>query len=181
MEDILIIHPQDDSTQFLSKIYENLNNCTVINNPNIGNSQLIKYLKSFNKILILGHGCELGLLCNTDKNHRFNRLLINSKHVQFLRNKFIIGIWCYANEFFKKYGLSGFSTGMFVSDLDEANDYNLPLSIVDINESNNLLSLLLSECINDNKENIFNHLYNGFKLKNKNQIAQFNCEKFKYF
>ena len=48
------------------------------------------------------------------------------KHVQFLRDKACIGIWCYANKFAEKYRIHGLFSGMIISGLQEAIDLGVP-------------------------------------------------------
>lgn len=184
MKKYLFIHPKDETTDFLSAIYNVVREDikTVVRDCSISNSKLVKLIQSHENVIILGHGNEFGLLCSTSNHERFNRLLINSRHVEFLRKcKSVIGIWCDSDKFFEKYSINGFASGMFVSDLDEANDFALPLSITDIEESNKLLATLLSQSFYCDSKFIYNYLYDGFKKLSKNKIAQFNCQNFRLF
>lgn len=47
--------------------------------------------------------------------------IIDAENVHLLRDREVIGIWCYASEFAAKYHLRGFFTYMFVSNPTEAN------------------------------------------------------------
>lgn len=187
MKDFLFIHPQDETTAFLSIVYRNMlnDNNTLVSDNYISNSSLNKLLQSHRNIIILGHGCQDGLLCQTNKYDRFNRLMINSKHVQALRNaNMVIGIWCHSDKFFDKYRINGFASGMFVSDIDEANDYCLPLSSYDIEESNALLAKSLSEILplTYDSNAIYEYLKTQFiKISSSNRIAKFNCNNFQHF
>ena len=46
--------------------------------------------------------------------------MVNSSHVQFLRDKTCIGIWCKADQFAKDYKLHGLFSGMIISEMYEA-------------------------------------------------------------
>lgn len=81
----LIIHPSDPTTDFLKIIYE-YKDWTVIND-NISNSLLKEQIKNHDRIIMMGHGCELGLFGYK------NRLMISSKHIYLLREKKSICIW----------------------------------------------------------------------------------------
>lgn len=185
MEKILIIHPNDETTRFLTSIYKNSENknLTIINDVNISNSCLVKKIKEHDIIMILGHGCKDGLLSSNSKYQRFNRLMINSKHVYLLRQKTVIGIWCHANEFFEKYRIKGFATSMFVSELDEANDNCLPMSCVDIEENNQLLASCLFTSLKYYCEPKFIYYYLSlmFNKHKENKIMIFNQNGFKLY
>ncbi len=56
----LIIHPQDPSTTFLSSIYRNLDDITVITSG-ITKQNLQKYIAEADQILMMGHGSPNGL------------------------------------------------------------------------------------------------------------------------
>jgi hypothetical protein len=55
----LVIHPKDDSTYFLSTIYEG-KDWTIINDR--GKSLLKKLIKTHDRIIMMGHGCEKAYL-----------------------------------------------------------------------------------------------------------------------
>ena len=111
MEKTLVIHPQDPTTDFLSAIYAG-KGWTVITEP-ISNSKMRNVLTEYDRIVMLGHGTPYGLL-------GFGRFMIEPNHVQFLRGKEVVAIWCHADQFVEKYGLKGFYTGMFISEEAEA-------------------------------------------------------------
>lgn len=125
----LVIHPKDNSTDFLSVIYANKDWTVITENPS--NSKLRQQIKEHDRIIMLGHGTAYGLI-----GHK--RLIIHSNHVHLLRQKEVIAIWCHADQFVKKYGLKGFYTGMFISEFDEAYNesvYNVSVSEIDLSNS----------------------------------------------
>ena len=65
----LIIHPQDPSTTFLSPIYANLRNKTVIKSG-ITKSELRELIVSHDRVLMLGHGSPYGNLLIQGKNDK---------------------------------------------------------------------------------------------------------------
>ena len=99
----------------LDTCYKGIEGLTVLVNP--GHSMLKKVLKQnpSETVMFLGHGSQKGLF-NSD----MNGFIISSKDVYLLRDCTVIGIWCYASEFADKYGLHGFFTSMFISNLEEA-------------------------------------------------------------
>jgi len=107
----LVIHPFDITTGFLEDIY--INHDWTIIDTNVSHKIMKDSIKSHNRIIMLGHGSDLGLL-------GFGRYMIDSKLVYLLREKDCICIWCNANMFVEKYKLKGFYTGMIISEYEEA-------------------------------------------------------------
>ena len=155
----LFIHPTDPSTAFCSAIYQDYlqwDNVTLITGNHISRNVLVEALRTHDRIVFLGHGTELGLL---DMRYDW-RYLITSRDLQFFRDKECICFWCNANIFAEKYDLNAFATGMFVSQLSEARQYNLP-------EDQNRIF--------DPIEQIRDTIYRGYVSTN-NPIIQFNRE-----
>lgn len=102
-------------TAALDACYKDIEGLTVLVNPR--HSMLKKTLKQNpnETVMFLGHGTGQGLF-NSD----MNGFIISSEDVYLLRDRTVIGIWCYAAEFADKYGLHGFFTSMFISNLEEA-------------------------------------------------------------
>lgn len=133
----LVIHPNDLSTKYLSKIYE-ADDATVIK-TDIPNGALMSLIKSHDRIIMMGHGSEDGLF-----GHR--KMVIDSKFVYLLRQKECVAIWCNADVFFKKYELTGIYTGMIISELDEALSYSIyPVTGQMVKHSNYLFAELLEK------------------------------------
>ena len=112
----LIIHPKDESTDFLRPIYENLEHKTVIQ-ADTSDSELRRLIEQHEQIIMLGHGTSFGLLnvANIGKSY----FTINYSHVDLLRNKRCIFIWCNADQFVLQHQLKGLYTGMFISEESE--------------------------------------------------------------
>lgn len=138
----LVLHPKDLSTDFLSKIYID-KDWNIITNINISKKDLIINIKNNDRIIMLGHGTSEGLLAG-------ERLIIDSNLVYLLRNKECICIWCYAKNFFDKYKLKGFATGMIISEVLEADFCGIINAGIDsVNESNNLFSETIKKNIDE--------------------------------
>jgi hypothetical protein len=117
---MLVIHiiSTEDTTQF-SNIYQNLDARVLINPSSSEARHAIN--EETDTIILIGHGTEYGLL-----NQRLDGYFIDSGWVNILRNKTIIGIWCYAGNFADKYGLRGFFTSNFISNVGELIDNGFP-------------------------------------------------------
>lgn len=141
----LVIHPFDSTTEFLKEIYKDQPEWTILNSPYIRKKELVEAIKSHDRIIMLGHGTEFGLLAKITQNSF--RFIIDSTFVYLLREKDLVGIWCNANVFFDKYKLKGFYTGMIVSEYEEALMYSLDTYFSDIEQSNFLFAKSVKESI----------------------------------
>ena len=149
----LVIHPKDETTYFLSEIYKD-KDWTVIN-ENISKKVLKEQIKGHERIVMLGHGTERGLL-------GFNKFVIDSTWVYLLRDKNCVCIWCNADEFVKKYGLKGFYTGMIISEYEESIECCVHSDLYSISESNTKFALAIKNSIDDkNMLDRVNELYKG--------------------
>ncbi len=136
----LVIHPKDSTTNFLSVIYSD-KDWTVIN-TNTSKKILKEQIKTHDRIVMLGHGTEKGLI-------GFDRLVIDSTWVFLLREKICVCIWCNADVFLEKYGLKGFYTGMIISEYEEAIMCCVPTNSFWISESNTDFALAIKNSIDD--------------------------------
>lgn len=136
----LVIHPKDSTTDFLSEIYLD-RNWTVIN-TNVSTKILKEQIKLHDRIVMLGHGTENGLI-------GFNKFIINSTLVYLLRQKICVCIWCNADVFVKKYSLKGFYTGMIISEYEESLMYCMPTNQFFIDDSNTNFALAIKNSIDD--------------------------------
>lgn len=157
----LVIHPQDNTTKFLSVIYENKDWTVIDYNPS--KSSLKKSIKEHDRIVMLGHGTQEGLL-------GFNCYVINSDLVYLLREKLCVCIWCNADIFVQKYNLKGFYTGMFISEYEEALNYCISTNMFYLHESNNDFAVAVSESIDGDNflENVLD------KYEGNNAVVNFN-------
>ena len=132
----LVIHPADKSTDFLKKIYEDIENKTVLT-TNLDYETVAEELqKPYDLIILCGHGWQGGLY---DRINGFTA--VNSRHAQYLKNKNVIGIWCNADEYFRIFHVDGlFATGMFISEMKEALDCDILTTEKEIEESSTIFA-----------------------------------------
>lgn len=118
---MLVVHidSRPDTARF-PIMWEGLD-CKVLYNPRSKSLVEDEIKKEKDLVILCGHGSPRGLF-----NKEWNGFIIDERSVQFLRNKKVIGSWCYASEFADKYDLKGFFTSMFISNRDEAIDYGFP-------------------------------------------------------
>ena len=170
----LVIHPTDTSTDFLKLIYESTD-YTVINDT-VTKKKIKDEINCHDRIIIMGHGTELGLLrISTSRNHRYD-YFIDSRYVYLLRQKLCIFIWCNADEFVKKHKLKGFYTGMIISENEEANLFCINCEYSHIEASNILFAKAIKDSINSSDMlSTAKSIYNTKSSVNKaNPIIKFN-------
>lgn len=121
----LIIHPTDRTTVFLSIIYKGMKNFTLLNGFDengfpITQEDIKKLIPKFDRVIMMGHGSPFGLFsAGGFKGER--GYIIDRSFVDLLKgNPNNIYIWCNADMFVNEHKLSGFFSGMFISELGEA-------------------------------------------------------------
>lgn len=165
MDKILVIHPEDETTDCLSVVYEELD-CTLVRSGSqpINNKELVVLLESHDIVIMLGHGLGSGLIDTSPGNLNYNnpKYIINQTHVEVLKKKkYIVGIWCFANDFFERYELNGFYSGMIISEIQEARHFDVDCNQEEIDESNEIFSDAIKVSWNSkNPIKTFKTLYN---------------------
>ena len=142
-----IIHANDPTTKFLSCLYETRKDVSALINESSTNIDVQNAIRRDSVIMMLGHGNEYGLFSKPSRNGKYNRFLITDRHVQFLRGKTCIGIWCHANRFAEKYGLHGLFSGMIISEMQEAKDLNIQTTQEEISIEMEKFAIRLQDCI----------------------------------
>lgn len=161
----LVIHPKDESTDFLCKIYKD-HDWTVINST-VPKRVMKDAIKSHDRIIMMGHGCDRGLF-----NSNFDTV-IDSNYVYLLREKDCIAIWCNADVFFLKYGLKGLYTGMIISDYTEAQYESVTATYHEIDESNFLFGKAMRDGITNDGFDI-DLIQDVYSSDNLNRVMDFN-------
>ena len=142
-----VIHACDPTTRFLSVLYDTREDVTFHVTETSTNSDVIRAIRASDTIVMLGHGNEYGLFSKSSKNCKYERFMITDRHVQFLRDKTCIGIWCHANQFAERYGLHGLFSGMIISELQEAIELGIPATEEEIYKERERFALRLKNCI----------------------------------
>lgn len=174
----LVIHPKDPTTEFLSPIYANIEDKTVVTGG-ITKSELRVLIEIHDRILILGHGFQYGLV-NPGQFPGAGLFIIDDSMAPILREKSSgIFIWCHADQYVRRHGLSGLCSGMFISEPGEGQFYgfgNIDVGL--INQSNERFAAIMSRYIEEPVDLLFNRLiFDYSKLSKTNPIARFNLER----
>ena len=171
----LIIHPDDRSTDFLKPIYENITDATVVTGG-ISKSEVYQLIEQHDRIYMMGHGSPYGLFsCAKFKTLDYSGFIINNKNVELLRNKECIYIWCNADKFIKEHNLKGLYSGMFISEVSEAEYCGVPSSQEVVNESNNYFANELGKVSNLDLTEMYSHIKTNYGiLAESNDVANYN-------
>ena len=119
-----VIHPTDNTTEFLSTIYEGWEGAVCYRGEQSRKqmTSILYHLPQRETIMMLGHGTDKGLFRLEDGEYC---CYIGQAMAHSLRRHPVIGIWCHANLFAEAEGLHGFFTGMFISEKHEAEEYGV--------------------------------------------------------
>jgi hypothetical protein len=183
MKKILIIHPDDRSTDFLKPIYENLPNITVITGG-VSYMDIRELIQTHDQVMMMGHGSPYGLF-SMGKFPNSGGLIIDSMMIDVLSEKNNnVYIWCNANAFVDKYKLNGIYSGMFISEVTEAEYCGLPnTEQTVIDESNNTFAEILGKQLltEASLEQVYDNTNQAYrKLAQTNKIAKYNQNRFYY-
>jgi hypothetical protein len=144
----LVIHPWDMSTMFLKPIYKHLPNLSVITGG-INKDTLSNLIRIHDQVLFMGHGDGYGLL--SMRSFLGSERIVDREVVDALRDKErVLYLWCHADQFVRRHDLSGAFSGMFISEMEEADYFGIKASKHDLNESNTTFATLLGESLKSN-------------------------------
>ena len=126
---MLVIHPRDKTTAMLSVLYEGQDAHRLDqDSSNKRIREALNRVPACERILLLGHGSDKGLLSREADGRDFDRLIVNHSHAFYLRRHpgNIVAIWCHADLFGRAEGLHGLFSGMIITELSEALLYEVP-------------------------------------------------------
>jgi hypothetical protein len=171
----LIIHPADRSTTFLDVVYKNIEDKTVVTGG-ITTVELNELIESHDRVMMMGHGCPTGLF-SVGMFPDAKGLIINQNTVPLLEKKDnSVFIWCNADKFVEYHGLRGFYSGMFISEVGEAEYcrvFGTDQEIVD--ESNYGFVNIIAKYINEDKNVIHEMVKQEYGLiAESNPVAYYN-------
>ena len=171
----LIIHPQDSSTSFLDIVYENVQDKTLITGG-VSKSEVIKLIMEHDRVMMMGHGSPGGLFA-VGQFSNSGAYIIDQSMVPYLRDKTDnVFIWCNADKFVDVFKLKGFYSGMFISEVGEANYCGLPgMSQEVVDESNYGFVNIIAKYINEDKELIHENVKKEYgMIAENNPVALYN-------
>ena len=164
----------DRSTDFLKAIYKDLPNITVVT-EDMPAKELNALILEHDRVIMLGHGSPSGLF------GRARGYVISEDNVQALRGKDNVYIWCHASMFVDDNKLSGFCTGMFISEVSEARYCGVTTkdnAQFEINKSNRAFASLVRSQIDKPVEMIHECCWNNYtpeKMDNSGVVYYNHC------
>lgn len=175
-EEVLVIHPDDRSTDFLTPIYENIPNKKVLRGG-YTYDEVQKMIEEHDRIIMLGHGSPYGLF-SMGQFMTFGGYIINHNMVSVLENKpECVFVWCNADMFMNQNPtLKGFYSGMFISEVSEANYMGLyGMDQETVNQSNNGFSEILGKFSNEPTSEIYTKVREEYGvIASENPVAMYN-------
>lgn len=128
---MLVIHPKDRTTAVLAPLYAECPDARMLDCTLSGAeiSRTIRHTPRAERIMLLGHGCDKGLLWREDDTKpEFDRTLVGHPQAAQLRHHGgnIVAVFCHADQYARAEGLHGLFTGMIISELHEAYFYDIP-------------------------------------------------------
>lgn len=178
MNKTLVIHPEDDTTNFLCPIYRGMRGKTVVR-KNTNRRELLELVDGHERVIMLGHGSPEGLFAvNAFPDRRKGEFVVDKEFVRSLKKKDNIYIWCHADQFVQRHKLTGFYSGMFISELLEAFYYELDVPQKTIDHSNKTFSKLLAKHVREHSSVIHRIVKSSYgMLRDVNPVIAFNCER----
>ena len=170
----LVIHPNDRSTDFLTPIYSNITDATIIRGG-MTKDEVDEQIKQHDRIMMMGHGAPNGLFSVGQFPQTYG-LIINVDTVPLLQNKECIFIWCNADRFVERYNLKGLYSGMFISETMEAAYCGLPGTSQDIvNESNEFFAKEFGQVSGQSLVEAYEYIKDSYGvLAENNPVAKYN-------
>jgi len=177
----LIIHPKDESTDFLSIIYRGMKDITVITGDGVTQSELRTIIPDYDRVMIMGHGSPDGLLtAGGFIGHRGH--IIDESFVKVLSNNpNNIYIWCNADIFVNRFKLQGFHSGIFISEVSEAKGYGITTTQHQVDTSNEIFSELVKNYRTRPSSEIYRNVKRLYgEVGKHNEVADYNSNRLYY-
>ena len=178
----LIIHPKDRSTWFLDITYKKLPDVTLVTGD-LTKSQVLNLISTHDRVMMMGHGSPGGLFCVGQFRHTQGFIIDDSAAELLKGKKDSVFFWCHADQFVRKHGLSGFSTGMFISEVGEADWCRVLADQRMVDESNFLFMEEAALAMAASSKDLHKQVTTGkyADLAKKNPAAAYNHERLYFF
>lgn len=132
------------------------------------------------QIMMMGHGTPLGLISNRQFNGIYGHIIDNSFAEQLATKKDSVFIWCDANKYVDRHLLSGFYTGMFISEMAEAYYCGVrDATPAHVKESNEGFAKLMSDAMQAGEYAEVRSKYADMAVWNP--VARYNYERLYYW
>lgn len=150
---MLVIHPKDKTTAMLSALYDGLEAQIVDDCRSTKEiAHLLHHVSTTERIMLLGHGCDKGLFFRADDSRdEFDKIIVGHSHAFHLRRHGgnIVAVWCNADRFARAEGLHGLFSGMIISEMSEAELYQVETTQEELDRENIKLSRRLRTLLDE--------------------------------
>jgi hypothetical protein len=175
----LVIHPADRTTTFLEPVYEAILQKVVIKGD-VSRDELSYLIRSHDRIMMMGHGSPWGLL-SVGRFPGSGMHIIDSGMADILKDKEnSVFIWCNADQFVREHELSGFYSGMFISEVGESRLMGLKDVIQSqVDHSNLTFGNIARKYMNyGSSREIWSKVVQEYgKIAEINPVAAYNCKR----
>jgi len=168
MSSVLVIHPKDPTTEFLTHCYEG-KGYDVIRDCLTPKEEIINQIQNHDKIIMMGHGTPAGLL-----NPKTWGYIIDPNDADLLSTKETISIWCNSDSYFRRYNIPGFHTGMIISETSEEAYVlgHIPVNKKDLLDNMNRFATIIGECIEESPKDMQKYVLDNYV--GEDEVTQFN-------
>lgn len=173
----LIIHPADESTDFLKPIYANVTGDVTIVTGGYSKDEIREMILESERVMMMGHGSPNGLFSVGQFGDTKNGMIIDVTMLTALARKpNNVYIWCNADRFVEYFHLNGFYSGMFVSEYGEAAWCKVSTMDGDVEKSNDLFADIVGKNIMMEAKNIHDNTKLLYHIEG-NKVAEYNNER----
>ena len=150
---MIVLHPKDRTTKMLELLYKDSPHTLV--DTTLSKNQLRSLLynePSAERFMLLGHGGSEGLFTRTDDTPNSFSKLIDHSFAPILRKHQgrIFAVFCHAKLFAEKEFLHGLFSGMIISEMSEAQYYDIPTTEDELAQENVKLAKRLRTLLDEN-------------------------------
>jgi hypothetical protein len=174
----LIIHPSDPSTEFLEVAYRDMPDKTLVTGD-LAIDEVRGLIPSYDRVLMCGHGSPSGLF-SVGRFWGTLDYIVNETFATHLRTKANnIFIWWYADQFVNRHGLTGFYSGMFISETGEAMICGLRgITPEMVDESNLAFCMSLARYMNEDAGTLYSNVTREYGMTAlRNPVARYNHQR----
>ena len=171
----LVIHPRDGTTTFLNKVYQDIDEVTLVQGG-VNQAQIEDMIESHDQVMMMGHGTADGLWSMGQFPNTAGYIVDGSLAPALAKKNNSVFIWCNADEFVIANDLKGFYTGMFISEVLEAELMGLPNATqVQVEESNEWFVETVGQVATKGPNLMHAAAIHGYgRLADRNPIAKYN-------
>lgn len=173
----LVIHPKDETTDFLKCIYDDGSVTLLYNMKNFSDDFIKSQIEYNDRIIMLGHGTPQGLLSKESDSMYGYGYCIDPSFKNLFVNKEVIAIWCNADQYMADVSCKkAFFTGMFISEVAEAEIFGIRIDQKSVTESNFAFSKEIGRQLKEYGWINVNELYSNYVTNCP--VREFNSQRF---